>query len=164
VELETLYQPSAGLELSLAAGWHDATYTSFTSAPCPVETVNPTVCSFTGQRVVGSPPWTSTGAARYQFPLGSGGHHLFTELEYTRTAAFNLDLSNSTHADSYGLTNLQIGVQGRGERWRAWLWAQNLEGTDYYTTLATAGPFASGAVIGLLADPRTYGVSVRASF
>ena len=164
VELESVFRPARGLELSLAAGWQDARYTSFTSAPCPVETVNPAVCDFTGKRVVGSPPWTATGDARYEFPLGSGGYRAFTDLEYIHTGSYKLDLSNYTRADSYGLMNLQLGIQGRDDRWRAWIWSRNLGDTDYYTTLATAAPFASGAVIGLLADPRTYGLSVRAQF
>lgn len=164
VELESLYRPAPGLELSLEAGWHDATYTSFTSAPCPLETVNPTACDFTGERVVGSPPWTASGGARYEFLLGSSGRRAFADVEYTRTAAYKLDLSDYTRTDSYGVTHLQLGIQGRDDRWRAWVWARNLADTDYYTTLATAGAFGSGAVVGLMADPRTYGISVRAGF
>jgi iron complex outermembrane recepter protein len=164
VELESLFRPAPGLELSLAAGWQDARYTSFTSAPCPVETVNPTVCDFTGERVVGSPPWTATGGARYEFQLGSSGYRAFADLEYTHAGAYKLDLSNYTHADSFGLMNLQFGIQGREDRWRAWIWARNLADTDYYTTLATGTPFSSGATIGLLGDPRTYGISLRAGF
>ena len=164
VESEVLYRPVHGLDLSLAAGWQDARYAAFTSAPCPLETVNPTVCDFTGERVVGSPPWTATIGARYEFSLGPSGYRAFADFEYTHTAAHKLDLSNYTRMDSYGLTNLQLGIEGGEDRWRAWLWGRNLGNTDYYTTLATAGPFGSGAVVGLLADPRTYGISVRASF
>ena len=164
VEIESLFRPVTGLAFSLAAGWQDARYASFDSAPCPVETVNPTVCDFTGERVVGSPPWTASGSARYEFALGSGGYRAFTDLEYIRSAAYKLDLSDYTRTAGYGLANLQLGIHGRDDRWRAWLWAKNLADIDYYTTLATASPFASGATVGLLGDPRTYGLSVHVRF
>jgi iron complex outermembrane receptor protein len=152
------------LDLSLAAGWHDASFTSFADAPCPVETVNPTTCDFTGDRVPGSPPWSATGAIHYDFPAGANGHRVFTDLEYTHTPAYQLDFSNYTHEESYGLANLQLGLQGHDDRWRVWLWGRNLLDEDYFVTKATSGVFASGATIGLLADPRTYGLSARARF
>ena len=163
VEFEGLYRPTAGLELTLAAGWNDATYTSFVGAPCPVETVNPTTCDFSGERVVGSPPWSATAAIRYEFAAGEN-LRVFTDAQYTHTAAFNIDLSDYTRMDAYGLANLQLGVQGRDDRWRAWVWAKNLTDAEYYTTLATAGAFSSGAVVGLIGDPRTYGLSFRARY
>jgi iron complex outermembrane receptor protein len=164
VELESRYRPLPGLDLSLAAGWNDAEYTSFTSAPCPVEVVGQTTCDFTGERVVGAPPWSATGAVRYSVPLGAGGKRAFLDAEYTHIAAHNLDLSDYTHVDAYGLGNLQLGLQGPDDRWRAWIWGRNLLDTDYYTTLATAGAFGSGALVGLMGDPRTYGFSVHARF
>jgi iron complex outermembrane receptor protein len=161
VELETLYRPSPKVELALAGGWNDATYTSFTDAPCPTETVNPASCNFTGQRVVGAPPWTVTANLRFEAPVGSAGHGVFADLQYTHTAAYKLDLSNYTHVDAYGLASLQLGIGTADDRWRVWIWGRNLLDEEYFTTLATAGAFSSGAVIGMVGDPRTFGMSVR---
>ena len=134
------------------------------NAPCPVETVNPITCDFTGERVPGSPPWSATAAIHYDFPLGAGGHRAFTDVEYTHTPAYQLDFSSYTREESYGLANLQLGFQSGDDRWRVWLWGRNLLDEDYYVTKATSGVFASGATIGLFADPRTYGLSARARF
>jgi iron complex outermembrane receptor protein len=164
LEFESRYRPVPNLDLSLAAGWHDASFTSFTNAPCPVETVNPTVCNFTGERVPGSPPWSATGVMHYDFPLRVSGHRMFSQLEYTHKAAHKLDFSEYTREESHGLASLQLGIQGRDDRWRVWLWGKNLLDENYFVTKATSGIFASGAVIGLLADPRTYGLSARARF
>ncbi len=163
-ELESRYRPIPNLELSLAAGWHDASFSSFATAPCPVETVNPTVCDFTGERVPGSPPWSATGSVHYDSPVGASGHRLFSQLEYTHKAAHKLDFSDYTREEAHDLASLQLGLAGRDDRWRVWLWGKNLLDEDYFVTKATSGIFASGAVIGLLADPRTYGLSARARF
>jgi len=164
VEFESQYRPVSNLSLSLAAGWQDASFTSFANAPCPVETVNPTTCDFTGDRVPGSPPWSATGEIHYDFPFGSSGHRVFSQVEYTHTPAYRLDFSEYTREEAYGLANLQLGLQGRDDRWRVWLWGRNLLDEDYFITKATSGIFASGATIGLIADPRTYGFSARARF
>jgi iron complex outermembrane receptor protein len=164
VEIESEYRPIPNLDFSLAAGWNDASFSSFANAPCPVETVNATTCDFTGERVPGSPPWSATGAIDYDFAIGAGGHRLFSRVEYTHTAAYKLDFSDYTHEESYGLANLRFGVRERDDRWRVWLWGRNLLDEDYYVTKATSGVFASGATIGLIGDPRTYGLSARAQF
>jgi iron complex outermembrane receptor protein len=164
VELESVYRGLPGLEISIAGGWNDAAYTSFMDAPCPTETVNPTSCDFTGRRVAGSPPWTAAVAAGYEFSMGSIGHSVFIDAEYSHTASYKLDLSNYTRVDAYGLTNLQLGIQERDESWRLWIWVRNLLNADYYTTMATAGAFNSGAVFGLTGEPRTYGISLRGDF
>jgi iron complex outermembrane recepter protein len=164
VEFESRYRPTPNLDLFLAAGWNDASFTSFTDAPCPVETVNPTVCDFSGKRVPGSPPWSATGTFHYDFPFGARGHRVFSRLEYTHSAAYKLDFSDYTLEERYGLANLQLGLAGRDDRWRVWVWAKNLLDEDHFVTKATSGVFASGAVIGLVADPRTYGLTARARF
>jgi iron complex outermembrane recepter protein len=161
VEIETLYRPSARLSLSLAAGWNEATYTSFTDAPCPTETVNPTSCDFTGHRVVGAPPWTATGMVNFEHPLDSAGHSFFASADYTHTAPYKLDLSDYTRVDAYGLANLQFGIQAPDDRWRVWLWTRNLLDEEYFGSLMTAGAFSSGAVIGVVGDPVTFGLSIR---
>jgi len=114
--------------------------------------------------VPGSPPWSATCEIHYYFPFGSSGHRVFSQVEYTHTPAYRLDFSEYTREEAYGLANLQLGLQGRNDRWRVWLWGRNLLDEDYFITKATSGIFASGATIGLIADPRTYGFSARARF
>jgi iron complex outermembrane receptor protein len=164
VELESRYRPAPNFDLSLAVGWNDASFSSFTSAPCPIETVNATTCDFTGERVPGSPPWSATVAIHFGHPVGTGGQRVFAELEYTQTAAYKLDFSDYTQQEDYGLANLQLGLETRDARWRFWAWANNLLDEEYFITQSTSGVFASGAVVGIAGDPRTYGFSVRASF
>jgi len=164
VELESRYRPAPNLDLSLAVGWNDASFSSFTSAPCPVETVNATVCDFTGERVPGSPPWSATATIHFEHPVGTSGQRIFSDLEYTQTAAYKLDFSDYTQQEAYGLANLQLGLETRDGRWRIWAWANNLLDEEYFITQSTSGVFASGAVVGLVGDPRTYGLSARARF
>jgi iron complex outermembrane receptor protein len=164
VELESHYRPVPDLDLSLAAGWNDASFSAFRNAPCPVETVNPTTCDFTGERVPGSPPWSATGAIHYDLPVRNHGQRIFVDMEYTRTAAHQLDFSDYTREGAYGLASLQFGFGPRDDRWRVWAWGKNLLDAEFFVTKATSGIFASGAVIGLAADPRTYGLSARARF
>jgi iron complex outermembrane receptor protein len=163
LEFESLYKPTHGLRLSLAAGWIDATYTDFRSAPCPLETPGPS-CDLTGRRVVGAAPWTVTAGFNYELPIRAGSLQPFIAAEYHRSASYMFDLSEYTRVEEYGVANASLGIEAGDQRWRVTLWARNLFDADYYTTLATAGAFGSGATFGAVADPRTYGLSLRLGY
>jgi outer membrane receptor protein involved in Fe transport len=77
------------------------------------------------------------------------------------------------------LVNARIGVRGPGERWAIEVWGQNLFNEDY-AQVAFNSPFQEGARTAafadpqfpggrqifsqFLAEPRTYGVTVRTKF
>lgn len=161
VELEAQYRPLSSLSVNLAAGWNDARYTSFRSAPCPPELSTQSSCDFTGRRIFGAPPWNASGALVYEVPVGTIGLRLFTGVEYAHSAAYPSDSSIHTVIPAYGVTNLRWGARAFDDHWSLTLWARNLFDRDYYTTLSSGGPFNSGVAFGLLGEPRMVGISFR---
>ncbi|HET9448369.1 MAG TPA: hypothetical protein VFO35_19020, partial [Steroidobacteraceae bacterium] len=106
---------------------------------------------------------TNLGAA-YQLGIGSSGHTAYAAGDWFHAASYQVELSSYTRIDAYDVLNARIGVRGESNRWDVWLWARNLLDEDFYATLGVGGSFNSGVVYGLVADPRTYGVSVRVSY
>jgi len=97
-------------------------------------------------------------------PVASG-MEAYVGTDYSYRSAYNSSANDSlyTEIDSYGIANARVGVRAPGGRWDVTLWARNLFDKDYFNSLSVAG-FNSGAVNGLLGDPRTYGISVRARY
>ncbi len=163
-ELEAAYRPNDRLQVTLAGGSANARFTSFREATCPVETVGRTTCDFTGSRVPGAPPWTANLGAAYQIGIGSSGHTAYVAGDWFHAASYQVELSSYSRIDAYDVLNARIGVRGESDRWDLWLWARNLLDEDFYALLGVGGSFNSGVVYGLVADPRTYGLSVRVSY
>ena len=80
-----------------------------------------------------------------------------------RSAAYS-DASDSKYLliPGYSVFNLRSGYVSSGS-WEAFFWIKNLFDTHYFQYLQ-AQPGASGAVFGLLGDPRTFGFTVRVKY
>jgi iron complex outermembrane receptor protein len=59
---------------------------------------------------------------------------------------------------AYGIANARIGLRTEDGRWDLSIWARNLLGKDYFTTLSAAN---TGVITGQLGEPRTYGFTLR---
>ena len=91
------------------------------------------------------------------------------------------DLFPQKEQDGYAIFNARVGIRGAEERWSLELWAQNLFDKDY-AQVAFNSPFQEGATSPnanfsdpqypggrqlfsqFLAEPRTYGATVRFKF
>jgi iron complex outermembrane recepter protein len=92
------------------------------------------------------------------------------------------DLFLEKRQDGFFLVNARIGIRGRDQRWAVEFWGQNVLNTNYQQ-VAFAAPFqgagsasqvaafgspdfATGNAIfsSYLAEPRTYGVTLRSRF
>jgi iron complex outermembrane recepter protein len=164
IELEAVYQPNPALQLTLAGGSADARFTSFRNAACPPETVGRTTCDFTRSRVPGAPPWTLNFGAQYTMPIGSGRSEAYAGADWFHAADYQLELSSYTRIEAYDVVNARIGIRSASGRWDMWLWGRNILDKDYFTWLGVGGSFNTGVVAGLVADPRTYGASLRMSY
>jgi iron complex outermembrane receptor protein len=158
-ESELTYQPFAGLKLAFAAGWHDARYEAFHSAPCPPEIDRP-ACDFTGTAVVGTPPWTANLQASFSKPTRGGRYEWNTGLDYVRSASYRAEFGASTQMPSYQLVNAFVGLAS-GSKWSLTTWCHNLLDEDYFTTKLNGGSFGTGLVVGIMSEPRTFGITFR---
>ena len=121
-------------------------------------------------------------------PIGNSGISGLLYVDTRATGDYNTgsDLFPQKEQDGFVVVNARAGVRGPDDRWAVEFWAQNLFDTDY-TQVAFNSPFqattsgpATGALAGtfppsqypagtqifsaFLAEPRTYGITVRTRF
>ena len=147
--------------------WTDGEYVSFPDAPPALEnTGGPQSVDISGTRLPGISEWAASFGGEYRWNgdfLGRDGE-FFTALD----AFYRSDFSSSpTEArfltvDGYTTLNGRLGFRG-DNGWDVFLWGKNLLDEEYFELLA-AQPGNSGLYVGQPADPRTYGVTLRAKF
>ena len=168
LELEVQAVPVAGLHLSLSSSYNDATYISYSNAPCSAEALaaGGKVCDLTGSQVVGAPKWIVGPGVEFDHPIG-GGLEGFVGADYSWRASFfgSADNSELARVQAYGLLNLRAGFNGewRGNKWSVWAWANNA--TDkIYTMGGLSAATATLQYAEFPGQPRTVGATVRLEF
>jgi len=173
-ELEVFALPAEWLNLTSGVAYVDATYDSFLGGSCARTPFGsepdasdpgfPTVCDATGNRVASTPKWTVFGSAQAHQRLGDG-NLLYAQLDVN----WRDDTPNGTDADpnkntkAYALANVRLGYRFSADHYDVSLWAKNVFDKDY-----TDGTFNSvireGSLTGYHTEPRTWGVTLRATY
>ena len=81
---------------------------------------------------------------------------------YRSLFSSNPSRSAYTDIEGYGVANFRLGYR-TDDGWDVVAWVRNAFDEDYFEVLATQSG-STGLVVGQPADPRTYGVTVRAEF
>ena len=113
--------------------------------------------------------------------IGNSGLQGLFYVDGRFTSDFNTgsDLFPQKAEESFTVINARIGIRGRDERWALEFWGQNIFNTNY-AQVAFNSPFQAGAssapfvdpqfpggrqlFSAFLAEPRTYGVTLRTRF
>ena len=156
-EVEALWRPIDGLDLSAAANWMDTEITKYNAIPGTGDNQ--------GNKLSNSPELMFNARARYEFPIGESGWQAIvaTDVMFRDEVFFSLGNNGQNSQDSLWLWNGRIGVLSPDEHWDFSIWAKNLT-DEFYTTQSydnTGGIFPSQNYIGL---PRTFGVNGKYSF
>ncbi len=134
-----------------------------------------------GRRVSNAPSTVVTGSLSWTPPIGGSGLSGLFYIDGRYSSGFNTgsDLFPQKTQGSFTVVNGRIGVRGPDDRWALELWAQNLFNEDYQQVAfnspfqegATGAPFTDPQFPGgrqifssYLAEPRTYGLTLRARF
>ncbi|OAN59975.1 TonB-dependent receptor [Sphingomonas sp. TDK1] len=128
-----------------------------------------------------APEIVTTASVAWTPKLGNSGLSGLVYFDTRMTSDYNTgsDLFPQKAQDGYVLVNGRIGIRGKEERWAIELWGQNLLNQNY-TQVVFNSPFQEGAASApftdprypggrqifsaYLAEPRTYGVTVRTRF
>ncbi len=122
--------------------------------------------------------FVGTGSISFNPRITDSGLRALFYVDARHQSAFNTgsDLDLEKVQQSYTVINGRIGIQGPDRRWAVELWAQNLFNEDYLQVAFDAFAQGSGTQRGVqqgfyarsnqlfgafLAEPRTYGVTVR---
>jgi len=136
-----------------------------------------------GDNMSNAPELVATGSIAWTPDIGSGGMTGLVYLDGRMSSDYNTgsDLFPQKEQDGYAIVNARVGVRGPDERWALELWAQNLFNKQY-AQVAFNSPFQEGATSAgtafadpqypggrqifsqFLAEPRTYGVTLRGKF
>ena len=131
-----------------------------------------------------APEVVTTVSASWTPNLGSSGLSALFYIDGRMSSDFNTgsDLFPEKAQDGYALFNARIGIRGPQQRWAVEFWGQNIFNQDYTQVAfssplqssspatSTTGQFAAGApmanqlISAYLAEPRTYGITLRGSF
>jgi iron complex outermembrane receptor protein len=186
LELESSFRPSARLSFYASGSYIDHEYRKFTDAPCPPELsggtvatstqtpsapgtpggLSPASCDISGQWLPGISKWSASYGAEGNVPatiLGLDGE-AYLGIDGSARTKFSSNPSRSAYTDiaGYALTNLRLGFRA-GTKWDVFGWVRNVFDVNYYEVLATQSG-NTGLVVGQPADPRTYGITLKARF
>lgn len=134
-----------------------------------------------GNNLSNAPELVATGSITWTPEIGSSGLTGLVYLDGRMTSDYNTgsDLFPQKAQDGYALFNARVGLRGPDEKWGIELWAQNIFNKQY-AQVAFNSPFQEGATNAafadpqypggrqifsqFLAEPRTYGVTLRGKF
>jgi iron complex outermembrane receptor protein len=186
VEADFSWDPNDRWSIYVNGAFTDGKYVSFPDAPCPPELAggttasaanppsppgtpggfSPANCDISGQWIAGISRWAGAWGFQYKHPanlLGREGQVYFA-YDGSARSRFSSNPSRSIYTDvgGYGLANFRVGFRSNGN-WDVYGWVKNAFDKKYFEQLATT-PGNTGLIAGQPADPRTWGVTVQASF
>ena len=134
-----------------------------------------------GLRVSNAPEWVVTNSVAWTPSIGTGGMTGLFYVDSRITSDYNTgsDLFPQKGQDGFPLVNARIGLRGPDDVWAIEFWGQNVFDQDYaqvafnspFQAGTTSAPFVDPVYPGgrqlisqFLAEPRTYGVTLRTKF
>ena len=167
VELELGLRPARFLNANLGLTYADTSYETNLIGNDTGAPLDPALRLLPGDNLSNAPEITATASLSYTPPIGNSGLTGLFYINTRMTSDYNTgsDLLYGKEQDGYVLVNGRIGIRGPDEKWAIELWAQNLFDQDY-TQVAFNTPFVAPqqTYSAFLAEPRTYGITVRAGF
>ncbi|MEH3099497.1 TonB-dependent receptor [Sphingomonas adhaesiva] len=186
VEADVSVRPSDRLNLYVNSAITDGRYLDFRNAPCPPElsggpaapigsaggaagvpgAASPVVCDISGQWLPGISRAAFSYGGEYNVPATLFGQQgeAYVGVDANSRSKFSSNASRSiyTDIDGYTLANFRLGYR-TDSGVNVFGWVRNAFDNKYYEVLATT-PGNTGLIAGNVGDPRTYGITVGASF
>ena len=179
VEVEAFLRPARFLSVNFGATVADTRYrhdlVGADGRPLPTP-----LFQLPGERLSNAPQYTVTGAASWTPPLTDSLSALvYADFRYQSDFITGSDLDQEKAQPGVVVVNARLGLRGPEDGWSLELWAQNLFDVNYRQVgfdMPTQGsgtrggvqrgfyPAASQLYGAFLAEPRTYGVTVRTRF
>lgn len=181
VELEASLVPARNFRVAAGLTYANTSYRdnlvgSKTGAP-----LDPALRKLPGDNLSNAPELVATSSVTWTPDIGSNGMSGLVYIDGRMTSDYNTgsDLFPQKEQDGFAVFNARVGLRGPDEAWSFELWGQNIFNKDYaqvafnspFQAGATSAPFVDGQYPGgrqlmshFLAEPRTYGITVRGKF
>jgi len=186
VELEASLVPIRDFRVGLGLTYADTKYRNDLVGNQNGAPLDPALRRLPGRRLSNAPQYVATGSVTWTPDIGDSGLSGLFYVDGRMTSDYNTgsDLFPQKMQDGYAIFNARVGVRGPDENWSVELWGQNIFNKQY-AQVAFNTPFQAGANPGagsaapfvdpqypggrqlfsmFLAEPRTYGVTLRGKF
>ena len=181
VELEASLAPMRDLRVTLGATISDTSYRDDLVGNAAGAPLNQSLRVLPGSQLSNAPGVTATTSVAFTPEIGSSGMSALFYVDGRLTDDYNTgsDLFPQKAQDSFAVFNARVGLRGPDDRWAIEFWGQNIFNKDY-AQVAFNSPFQEGAVTAafqdpaypggrqlfsqFLAEPRTYGLTLRGKF
>ena len=167
VEMELNIRPARFLNANLGFTYANTSYENDLIGNDTGAPLDPALRLLPGDNLSNAPEITGTASVSYTPPLGNSGLSGLFYLNARISDDYNTgsDLLFGKEQDAFAVVNGRVGLRGPDEKWAIEFWAQNIF-DEGYTQVAFNTPFVAPqqTYSAYLAEPRTYGITVRAGF
>lgn len=185
VELEASVSPARNFRVSGGATYARAKFASrLVGSGNGSVPLDPALFLLPGSINSNAPKMVTTASMAWTPDIGSSGLSALFYVDGRMMSDFNTgsDLFPEKKQDGFAVVNARVGLRGPDQRWAIEFWGQNIFNQDYTQVAfssplqssspatSTTGQFAAGApmanqlISAYLAEPRTYGITLRGSF
>lgn len=191
VEFEASLRPRHDMRVNLGITYADTRYRNNLVGGNNGSPLNPALRKLPGAHMSNAPEFVATASYAWTPELGSSGLSGLFYVDSRLSDRMNTgsDLFPQKVQESFVLVNGRIGIRGPNEKWALEVWGQNLLNKNYaqvafnspfqegstgvppFAVGSNATPFIDGQYPGgrqtfsqYLAEPRTYGVTLRSRF
>ena len=181
VELESVLVPAPDFRVTAGFTYASTKYRNDLVGNRSGTPLDPALRVLPGSQLSNAPKYTVTGSAAWTPQLGNSGYSLLFYVDTRLVSDYNTgsDLFPQKGQDSFALVNGRIGLRGPNDHFAIELWTQNLFNKQYaqvafnapFQAGATSAPFVDPQYPGgrqifsqFLAEPRTFGVTLRGKF
>lgn len=185
VELEASVSPARNFRVSGGATYARAKFANrLVGSGDGSVPLDPALFLLPGSINSNAPKMVTTASMAWTPDIGSTGLSALFYVDGRMTSDFNTgsDLFPEKKQDGFAVFNARVGIRGPQQRWSLEFWGQNIFNQDYTQVAfssplqssspatSTTGQFALGApmanqlISAYLAEPRTYGITLRGSF
>ncbi len=181
VEIEASLRPMRDVTIGLGLTYSQTKYRDNLVGDKSGAPLDPALRKLPGDNLSNAPEYVATASFAWTPDIGSSGLSGLFYVDTRLSGDYNTgsDLFPQKEQDGYALVNGRIGLRGPDQKWAIEFWAQNIFNKDY-TQVAFNTPFQAGGASAsftdpqfpggrqifsaFLAEPRTYGLTVRGKF
>jgi outer membrane receptor protein involved in Fe transport len=181
VELEAALTPDPDFRIAAGLTYTNTRYQDSLVGNRFGAPLDPALRMLPGDNLSNAPELVTTASVTWTPELGNSGLSGLFYVDARTTGDFNTgsDLFPQKEQDGFTIVNARIGLRGPDQAWAVELWAQNLFNINYsqvafnssFQAGTTSAPFVDPQYPGgrqlfsmFLAEPRTYGITLRGRF
>ena len=181
VEVEASLRPAQNFRVAAGITYSNASYNNNLVGSSSGAPLDPALRKLPGDNLSNAPEIVTTASVTWTPDIGSSGMSGLVYIDSRMTADYNTgsDLFPQKEQDGFALFNARVGIRGADEKWALEFWGQNIFNQDYaqvafntpFQAGTTSAPFVDAQYPGgrqifsqFLAEPRTFGVTLRGSF